>query len=256
MTSQLYIQHHLEHWTVKFSPANSFWVLNMDTLLVSVLLGVLFSMIFFMTARRMRSDKTPTKLQSFLEMILEFVDKNVKECFHAKNPLIAPLALTLFVWIFLMNAVDLLPVDMLPRLANLTGASHFRAVPSADINATLAMALGVFFLIVYYNFKIKKPWGLVKEMCTQPFGVWLLPLNVLFRLIEECVRPVSLSLRLFGNLFAGELIFILIAALIPWWLQWLPGGAWAIFHILIITVQAFIFMMLAIVYITMAHDSH
>ncbi len=153
-----------------------------------------------------------------------------------------------------MNVMDLLPVDLLPRALGLAGVTHFKSVPTADPNATFAMSLSVFALIVFYNIAMKG-WHLGIEVLTKPFGPWMFPVNVLFRLIEELVKPLSLALRLFGNMFAGELIFILIAIL-PWWSQWLPGGIWAIFHILIITIQAFIFMMLTIVYLSMAHDTH
>jgi len=197
----------------------------------------------------------PGKVQNFVEILIEFVDKTVRESFHGRSMLIAPLALTIFVWIFLMNFMDLLPVDLLPAILSLFGVHYFRSVPTADPNATFGMSLSVFFLIIYYNLKIKGIGGLGKEMLTLPFGARLFPVNILFRLLEECVRPVSLSLRLFGNLFAGELIFILVA-LLPWWIQWTFGGVWAIFHILIILIQAFIFMMLTIVYLSMAHESH
>tara|TARA_R110000868_G_C10503320_1_gene731371 strand:- start:94 stop:555 length:462 start_codon:yes stop_codon:yes gene_type:complete len=153
-----------------------------------------------------------------------------------------------------MNAMDLLPVDLLPRLLSSVGVEHFKSVPTADPNATFAMSISVFLLIIFFNIKVKRH-HLLKEMLTVPFGPWLFPVNLAFRLIEECVKPLSLALRLFGNMFAGELIFILIAIL-PWWIQWGPGGIWAIFHILIITLQAFLFMMLTIIYLSMAHDSH
>lgn len=151
--------------------------------------------------------------------------------------------------------MDLLPVDFLPRIAAACGLPYFRAVPTADVNLTFALSLSVFILIIFYNCKIKGFRGLSKEILCSPFGPWLFPLNIVFRIIEECVKPLSLALRLFGNLFAGELIFILIA-LLPWWIQWTAGGIWAIFHILIITIQAFIFMMLTVIYISMAHESH
>jgi F-type H+-transporting ATPase subunit a len=154
-----------------------------------------------------------------------------------------------------MNFMDLLPVDLIPTLLSLTGVEHFRAVPTADVNLTFGLSLSVFFLLIYYNFKAKGAIGLGHEVLTKPFGAKLFPLNIAFRLLEECVKPLSLSLRLFGNLFAGELIFILIA-LLPWYIQWPLGGVWAIFHILIITLQAFIFMMLTIVYLSMATETH
>ena len=180
----------------------------------------------------------------------------MKDAFHHENKLVGPLALTIFLWVFLMNFMDLVPVDLLPQLAVWLGLGHFRAVPTADPMMTFAMSLTVFVLVIYYNFKLKGAWGLLKEVCTQPFGIWLLPVNVFFRIVEELVKPMSLALRLFGNLFAGELVFILIAGLISWKWQWLLQAPWAAFHLLIISIQAFIFMMLTVVYIGMAHDSH
>lgn len=258
MTSEQYVQHHLVHWQLNlhnFTIGNGgFWTLNLDTLAVSIALGILFLGLFRLVAKRMTVE-TPNGTQNFVEAIIEFVDTTVKESFHGKSQLIAPLALTIFIWVFLMNFMDLVPVDLLPRIMSWFGVEHFKSVPTADPMATFALSLTVFVLIIFYNFKIKGGLGLMKEVLTKPFGKWLLPINVIFRLLEECVKPISLSLRLFGNLFAGELIFILVA-LMPWWIQWVPGGIWAIFHILIITIQAFIFMMLTIIYLSMAHESH
>jgi F-type H+-transporting ATPase subunit a len=265
-TAAEYVQHHLSHLglnlhTLKWGNGG-FWTLNVDTIFMSLLTGGIFLLIFWMIAKKISAQHTPGKLQTLIEIIIEFVDKTVKESFHGKNDLIAPLALTIFVWVFLMNFIDLLPIDLLPTFAHLLGLPQFRAVPTADPSATFGMSLAIFALIIYYNFKMKGVVGLVKEICTKPFTseyVWLrillMPLNVIFRFIEEIVRPVSLSLRLFGNLFAGELIFILIA-LLPWWVQFIPGSIWSIFHILIILIQAFIFMMLTIIYLTMAQESH
>jgi len=254
-----YVQHHLSHLTLNlhtYALGNGgFWTLNLDTMIISIFIGITFSWLFAYIARTMVSTAPPGKLQSFIEIIIEFVDKTVKESFHGTSELIAPLALTIFVWIFLMNVMDLLPVDFFPTLAHLFGVNYFRSVPTADPNATFGMSIAVFFLVIFYNFKIKGGLGFTKETLVFPFGRWLFPLNILFRVMEEGVRPFSLSLRLFGNLFAGELIFILIA-LLPWWIQWTVGGIWAIFHILIISIQAFIFMMLTIVYLTMAHETH
>jgi F-type H+-transporting ATPase subunit a len=261
VTSAQYIQHHLDHYQVAVphlgtaGSGSTFWTFNVDTFIVSFVMGLLFLMVFRFVAKKMVSG-VPGKLQCFIEIIVEFVEKTISESFHGKSALIAPLALTIFIWIFLMNFMDLLPVDTLPRLSSLLGLSHFKTVPTADPNATFAMSISVFILIVFYNFKIKGGVGLLKEVLTKPFGAWLFPINVAFRLLEEIVKPISLALRLFGNMFAGELIFILIAALLPWYLQWIPGGIWAIFHILIILIQAFIFMMLTIIYISMAHETH
>lgn len=256
--SASYVQHHLTHLPLNLQnftlTRDGFWTLNLDTFSVSLVLGIIFLVLFRYVAKRMTTG-VPGKLQNFIEIIVEFVDKTVKESFHGTSNLIAPLALTVFVWVFLMNFMDLLPVDLLPKIVELFGAPAFRSVPTADPNATFGMSIAVFLLLVYYNLKVKGAGGLGKEMLRSPFGIYLFPLNIAFRLLEDCVKPISLSLRLFGNLFAGELIFILIA-LLPWWIQWTFGGIWAIFHILIIVIQAFIFMMLTIVYLSMAHESH
>jgi F-type H+-transporting ATPase subunit a len=261
ITSAEYIQHHLHYLlfnlkTMSFvQEQTTFWTINVGTMVISFILGLIFVGLFYAAARVVTSD-TPNGLQNFVEWAVESVDGVVKETFHFENRLIGPLALTIFAWIFLMNFMDLLPVDLLPRIAGLFGIHYLRAVPTADPNMTFALSISVFVMIIFYNFKMKGAVGLAKEVLTKPFGPWLFPINVIFRLVEEIVKPMSLSLRLFGNLFAGELVFILIAALLPWWAQWFPGGIWAIFHILIILIQAFIFMMLTIVYIGMAHDTH
>lgn len=253
-----YVQHHLEHLPLNlhnFTLTNGgFFTLNLDTMIMSIVMGALFLGLFWYAAHRMTSG-VPGKLQNLVEMMVEFVDDTVKGTFHGHSNLIAPLALTIFIWIFLMNVIDLLPIDFLPIIASFFGATHFRAVPTADPNATFGMSLAVFFLILFYNLKIKGIRGFGKEMLTFPFGPYLAPVNVAFRVLEETVKPISLAFRLFGNLFAGELIFILVA-LLPWYIQWTLGGVWAIFHILIISIQAFIFMMLSIVYLSMAHESH
>lgn len=259
ITAGQYVQHHLEHLTLNLKTwefgagAEGFWVLNVDTLAVSIFIGFLIIGIMHFVARRATSG-IPGKLQNFVEMILSFVQQSVSESYHGKSTLIAPMALVIFLWVFLLNAMDLLPVDLLPRLFGMAHVDHFKNLPTADPNATFAMSLSVFFLIIFYNIKVKG-FHLTKEILTQPFGPYLFPVNIIFRCIEEGVKPLSLALRLFGNMFAGELVFILIA-LLPWWSQWLPGSIWAIFHILVISIQAFIFMMLTIVYLSMAHDTH
>jgi F-type H+-transporting ATPase subunit a len=261
MTSSEYIAHHLVNLQLDLRTMHivkqqtSFWTLNIDTLSISFILGFLFVGIFWLAVRRVKPG-VPSGFQNFVEWAIEAVDGIVAENFHFENAMIGPLALTIFTWVFLMNLMDLLPVDLIPRLAGLMGFEHFRAVPTADPMMTFALAITVFIMIIYYNFKMKGVGGLAKEVFTKPFGVWGMPVNVAFRLVEELVKPLSLALRLFGNLFAGELVFILIAAMLPWWFQWTIGGIWAIFHILIILIQAFIFMMLTIVYIGMAHETH
>jgi F-type H+-transporting ATPase subunit a len=230
-----------------------FWTLNIDTMIVGLITAFLIGGLLRRVAKNMHTG-VPGSLQNIAEMAIEWVDRTVHETYHGQSRLIAPLSLTIFLWIFLMNTLDLLPVDFFPTLLNFAGVSHFKSVPTADPNATFAMSLSVFVLIIFYNFTVKGL-SLGKEILTKPFGPFLFPLNILFRFIEESVKPFSLALRLFGNMFAGELIFVLIAML-PWYVQWLPGGIWAIFHILIIILQAYIFMMLTIVYLSMAHDSH
>lgn len=258
ITTEEYVQHHLQHWQLNLHTGTigngGFWTLNLDTLLVSIILGICFLGFFRWIAVR-AVEGVPGKVQNFIEALLEWVDNTVKEIFHADNPIIGPLALTIFTWVLLMNFMDLLPVDLLPRLMGFAGVDHFKSVPTADPMLTFSMSITVFCMIIYYNLKVKGGFGLLKEMFVAPFGPWLFPINFVFRLLEECVKPLSLALRLFGNLFAGELIFILIA-LMPWWIQWTVGGAWAIFHILIILIQAFIFMMLTVVYISMAYEKH
>jgi len=254
-----YVQHHLEHLqlnplTMKVGAGSGFWMINLDSMIISLLAAIIFSAIFFMAAKRAKS-AVPGKFQCAVEMVLEGVQKMVSETFHGESKLIAPLALTIFVWIFLMNLMDLLPVDLVPDLLAVLGVGHFRAVPTSDPNITFGLSIWVFFLLIYYNLKVKGVIGLGTEVLTKPFGKWLFPLNIFFRILEDFVKPISLSLRLFGNMFAGELIFILIGIL-PWYLQWTIGGIWSIFHILIILLQAFIFMMLTVVYLSMAQESH
>jgi len=251
-----YIQHHLQHLQLNLhnftNSDGGFWTLNLDTILVSIFVGVVFLSIFYLAARKVTSG-VPGKLQNFVEMILEFVQNTVKGSFHGRSVLIAPLALTIFVWVWLLNFMDLLPVDIISGPAGWLGFSsaHFRLVPTDDINFTFALSISVFLLVLFYNGSVKGAKEVGKEIFASPFHPWLWPLNLVFHCIEELVKPVSLSLRLFGNMFAGELIFLLIAAL-PWWLQWVFGGIWSLFHILVITIQAFIFMMLTIIYLSMA----
>jgi F-type H+-transporting ATPase subunit a len=257
LTPSEYIQHHLQHYQLNLHTLTigdgGFWTLNLDTLSVSIITGILFSGIFYLVVRRFRSDN-PGKLQVAVEMLFESIGRLVKEMFHGKSQLIAPLALTIFVWIFLLNAYDLLPVDLIPRFMSFFGVDHFRELATNDPNLTFALSLSVFLLVIFYNFKSKGCRSLAEEVFTVPFGIWLFPVNFIFRIIEEVVKPLSLSLRLFGNMFAGELIFFLIAT-VPWWIQWTMGGVWAIFHVLIIAIQAFVFMILTVIYLSMADES-
>ncbi|MFT8210524.1 MAG: F0F1 ATP synthase subunit A [Symbiopectobacterium sp.] len=252
-TPQEYIGHHLKHLQV----GSGFWSINVDSMFFSIALGILFLVIFRKVAKNATSG-VPGKLQTFAEMIIGFVDGNVRDMFHGKSKLIAPLALTIFVWVFLMNAMDLLPIDLLPFIGeHWIGLPYLRVVPTADVNITLSMALGVFILVLFYSIKMKGVGGFVKELTMQPFNYPVfIPINLILEGVSLLSKPVSLGLRLFGNMYAGELIFILIAGLLPWWSQWLLNVPWAIFHILIITLQAFIFMVLTVVYLSMASEEH
>lgn len=259
MTSAEYIQHHLHNMqfnllTGHFDGHGGFWTLNLDTLFFSILLGGLFIGFFYAAARAVTAG-VPGKLQNLVEVMLEFANQQVKETMHKSDPLIGSLALTIFVWVFLMNCMDLIPVDLLPRIAHFLHIPYLRVVPTTDMSLTFALSLSVFILILVHSVKFKGWIGFAKELTCHPFPWYFFPVNLTLKLVEELAKPLSLALRLFGNLYAGELIFILIA-LLPWWIQWPLGGAWAIFHILVITLQAFIFMMLSIVYLSMARESH
>jgi len=245
-----YIVHHL----TSLSAGHGFWTLHLDTLFFSAVLGGVFVGLFKRAAENATSG-VPGALQNFAELLVEFVDTQVKDSFHGRSQLIAPLALTIFCWVFLWNFMDLFPVDLLPAVGSMMGIEYLRVVPSTDLNATFALSLSVFSLIIFYSIKVKGGWGFAKELLFTPFGPWMLPFNLLLKLVEEFAKPISLALRLFGNLYAGELIFILIA-LLPWWVQPALSFPWAVFHILIITLQAFIFMVLTIVYLSMAHEDH
>lgn len=249
--SSAYIKHHLHALTT----GEGFWTFHLDTLFFSIFLGAVFLLVFRSVAKTATTG-VPSGLQNFVEMIVEFVDTQVKDTFHGRNALIAPLALTVFCWIWLMNFMDLMPVDLLPDVGQVIGLEYLRVVPSTDLNATFAMSLSVFFLIIFYSLKVKGPVHFAKELLFHPFDHWLLiPFNLLLNFVEYVAKPVSLALRLFGNMYAGELIFILIA-LLPIWVQPMLSFPWAVFHILIITLQAFIFMVLTIVYLSMAHEDH
>ena len=276
-TSSEYIQHHLQNlqlcssdqgwvWNVKEACSGNFWAINVDSMFFTILLGTIFCFLFRRVAVNMSNGK-PGKMQAFVEMIHEIVDSSVKDTFHGNNPLIAPLALTIVCWVFLMNFMDLIPVDWLPYVAeNYLHIPYLKVVPSTDPNITFGLSLSVFVLILYYSLKIKGVKGfVVGELMMNPLnpkdlGVpkvfW--PLVCAFNFILESVallaKPLSLSLRLFGNLYAGELLFILIA-LVGYWQLPLHFG-WAVFHLLVVTLQAYIFMMLTIVYLSQAHEHH
>jgi len=251
-----YIVHHLTNLHL----GHGFWTLHLDTLIVSGLLGLGVFGLMWLVARRATSG-VPGGLQNFFEMVVSMVDAQVKDTFHAKSALVTPLAITIFIWVFVMNAMDLIPVDLIPLTVHAAGVEHFKVVPTTDPNLTFAMSLTVFAIMIGFNFKFKGVSGFLHEALTVPFGKWLFPVNLLFRLIEDLAKPISLALRLFGNMYAGEMVFILLAVFAGagYWAVVASAPlslAWALFHILIITLQAFVFMMLTIVYMSMAAEHH
>lgn len=272
-SSAEYIQHHLTNLTFGQLPDGSwafassadeaasmgFWSINVDSMGWAIGLGVFFTY-FFRKAAKNATAGVPGPLQNFVEMLVDFIDETTQSIFHHKNDLIAPLALTIFVWVFLMNLMDLVPVDWIPELAMALGISHMKIVPSTDPNITMAMALTVFAMILYYSIKCKGGIGFLKELSFHPFPPIFAPINFILEGVTLIAKPLSLGLRLFGNMYAGEMIFVLIALMFGGGAIWfLFGGvlqwAWAVFHVLIITLQAFIFAVLTIVYLAQAHDT-
>lgn len=270
-----YIKHHLTYLTLNLKTmtlghGGGFWTLNLDTVFFSLLMGIIAMGVLFFAARQVTAG-VPGKLQNFAELMLQFADGQVKDCFHGKNDLIGPLALTIFMWVFMMNFMDIVPVDILPKVAQLFGFHYLKVVPTNDLNLTFGMSISVFFLIIFYSLKIKGIKGFTKELTLNPFNhPVFIPVNLILELTTLIARPISLALRLFGNMYAGELIFILIGLFTlqaSWdhptagtvalsFTQALLSLGWSIFHILVITLQAFIFMVLTIVYLSMAHEEH
>ena len=248
---QEYIGHHLTQLQV----GTGFWSINLDSMFFSVVLGVLFLVIFRKVAKNATSG-VPGKLQTAVELVVGFVDSSVRDMYHGKSKVSAAGADRVRLGVP-DEPDDLIPVDFLPFIGAHLGLPALRVVPTADVNVTLSMALGVFILILFYSIKMKGVGGFVKELTMQPFNhPVFIPINLILEGVSLLSKPVSLGLRLFGNMYAGELIFILIAGLLPWWSQWVLSLPWAIFHILIITLQAFIFMVLTIVYLSMASEEH
>lgn len=265
-TASEYIVHHLGHLSTHHQDKIiDFSIINMDTVFWSVSVGIIGCLLMWMAARKATSG-VPGRFQALVEIVVEMVEDQSKAIVHGNRSFIAPLALTVFVWVLLMNAMDFLPVDLFAALFGLAGKGdmHHRAVPTADLNGTLGMALGVFALMIYYNVKIKGLGGFIHELFCAPFGahpaLWIPNLGL--NIIEFVAKTVSLGMRLFGNMYAGELVFLLIALLgstATWWgfgMHVVAGSIWAIFHILIVLLQAFIFMMLTLVYIGQAHEGH
>lgn len=263
LTPSSYIEHHLT-FNAKQVGEGGFWTLHIDTLVVSGLLGLVVFGLLWLVVRGATAG-VPNKRQAFVELLVEFVDDQVKGIFHGnRHAFVAPASLTVFVWVLVMNAMDFLPIDIMAWVYhNVFGQDHWRAVPTSDINATFALALSVWFLMIFFNIKVKGMGGWIHELFCSPFGsnpiVW--PANFLFNMIEYISKPLSHSLRLFGNMYAGEIIFLLLGM---WAATGLTGtifgavlsAGWGIFHILIVVLQAFIFMMLTVVYLAMAHESH
>ncbi|RFC35828.1 MAG: F-type H+-transporting ATPase subunit a [Candidatus Nitrotoga sp. LAW] len=280
LTTSAYIKHHLQNLTCSIqeghfhcahtaeeAKAMGFWAFNVDTLLVSLLLGLVFLFLFNRVAKHISAD-VPSGMQNFVEWVVEFIDSSVRGSFTGRSALVAPLALSIFAWIFLMNLMDLVPIDYISLITQPMGIGHFKLVPTTDPNATIGMAIGVFLLVLFYSIKVKGLGGFVGELTLQPFGKFGLPVNLFLEGVNLIAKPVSLALRLFGNMYAGEMIFILIALMGASWVsfsfastllfssQIILSLGWAIFHILIVTLQAFIFMTLTIVYLDMAHQEH
>ncbi|MFZ1547805.1 MAG: F0F1 ATP synthase subunit A [Candidatus Nitrotoga sp.] len=280
LTTSAYIKHHLQNLTCSIQDGHfhcahtaeeakemGFWAVNMDTILVSLLLGGVFLFLFSRVAKSISTD-VPSGMQNFVEWVVEFIDSSVRGSFSGRSALVAPLALSIFAWIFLMNLMDLVPIDFVSLITQPLGIGHFKLVPTTDPNATIGMAIGVFLLVLFYSIKVKGLGGFVGELTLQPFGKFGLPVNLFLEGVNLIAKPVSLALRLFGNMYAGEMIFILIALMGASWIsftfsstllfgsQIILSLGWAIFHILIVTLQAFIFMTLTIVYLDMAHQEH
>lgn len=262
-----YIKHHLTHNVTEVSGQP----FHFDTWAVSLVLGLIFILWFGFYARKATAG-VPSKGQAFVEMVVEFIDGQVKDTFHGNRNSVTPLALTIFMWVVFMNTMDLIPLDLPGTLVTATqGAeaaehSFFRLVPTADLNTTFALSVGVFFILIGHAISAKGLGGFGKELTTAPFHahgfmkILLIPVNLLMNIIEWLVKPISLAMRLFGNMYGGELVFMLIAGLMTSWATFVPGvianAAWGIFHILIILLQAFIFMILTVVYIAGAREHH
>ena len=269
VSSTYYIQHHLQNLTFGKHPENGwslahsaeearemgFWAIHLDTMGWSIAMGLLFIWIF-RKAGKAATTGVPSGLQNAVEMVVEFIENLTRATFHGRNPVIAPLALTIFVWILLMNILKLIPIDYIPSIAHAMGLEYFKIVPTTDPNGTFGISIGVFLLILFYSFKVKGVGGFTKELAFNPFNHWIMvPFNLLLEILALIIKPISLALRLFGNMYAGEVVFILIA-LLPLWVQWTLNVPWAIFHILVIPLQAFIFTVLTVVYLSAAHEDH
>ena len=259
LTPTSYIQHHLHNLTASVGEG-SFWTLNVDTFVTALLMGLLMVVLFWLATRKATAG-VPGKWQAFVEICLEFVDRQARDTYHGTSKLVTPIAITLFFWILLMNLIKMVPADFIAKPLEWVGIHYWKPVPTADVNATLGMSISVFFLMLFFGLRAKGVGHFTLEFLTQPFGKWMLPFNLILNIVEWVSKPISLAMRLFGNMFGGEIVFLLI---------WVLGGAgiagmfagaafgfgWMIFHLLVIPLQAFIFMMLSIVYLSLSEDSH
>jgi F-type H+-transporting ATPase subunit a len=258
-TPTSYIQHHLQNLTYQVSEG-SLWTLHVDTIITAVMMGLIAVFAMWMATRRATAG-VPGKWQAFVEIVLEFIDKQAKDAYHGSSRLVTPIAITLFVWILLMNALKMIPADFFAIPLRAIGIEYWKPVPTADVNATLGMSISVFFLMIFFALRAKGLGGFIKELFVAPFGPWLFPFNLLLNTVELLSKPVSLAMRLFGNMFGGEIVFLLI---------WVLGSAgvfgaifggvfglgWMLFHLLVIPLQAFIFMMLSVVYLSLMEEHH
>ena len=260
LTPTSYIQHHLKNLTAQVGGDGPFWTINVDTFVTAVLMGLLIVFAFWMATRKATAG-VPGKWQAFVEIMLEFVDKQARDTYHGTSKLVTPIAITIFFWILMMNLLKMIPADFIAKPLELMGVHYWKPVPTADVNATLGMSFSVFFLMIFFALRAKGLGGLVHEFFTAPFGPWMFPANILLNIVELVSKPVSLAMRLFGNMYGGEIVFLLI---------WVLGGVgiagaiaagvfglgWMLFHLLVIPLQAFIFMMLSIVYLSLMEEHH
>jgi F-type H+-transporting ATPase subunit a len=258
-TPTTYIQHHLKNLSVQISEG-SFWTLHLDTFITAVLMGLIAVFAMWLATRKATAG-VPGKWQAFVEIVLEFIDKQAKDAYHGSSRLVTPIAITLFVWILLMNLLKMIPADFFAIPLHAVGIEYWKPVPTADVNATLGMSISVFFLMIFFALRAKGLGGFIKELFVAPFGPWMFPFNLLLNAVELLSKPVSLAMRLFGNMFGGEIVFLLI---------WVLGSAgvfgaifggafglgWMLFHLLVIPLQAFIFMMLSVVYLSLMEEHH
>ena len=259
LTPTSYIQHHLQNLTAQVGEGG-FFTINVDTLFTSVTMGLFMVFIFWLATRKATSG-VPGKWQAFVEIMLEFVDRQARDTYHGTSKLVTPIAITLFFWILLMNMLKFIPADFIAKPLELLGVPYWKPVPTADVNATLGMSISVFFLMLFFALRSKGLGGFTKEFLVAPFGKWMMPFNLILNIVEWLSKPISLAMRLFGNMFGGEIVFLLIWVLGGASILGMLGGAlfgfgWMVFHILVIPLQAFIFMMLSIVYLSLSEDAH